>query len=506
MSSSSCSPSCCCSQPNARLPNVFTSTFTCRWRITVSSSGCSAYHSVEEGGVQLHFVLLGDLQQRLQGLAPRLHRVRQQGHGPEVRTHLTGGQLLQEPLRPADEGEPIRRSGRGAEGDHVHPLPLEQVQQVRRRGVAGRVDRQQDGVYLSDRHQVGGVFAVGRLLAACAALLAVGARLRLDEQLLLQEVQVQDGVAFPLERPVGPQQHAGGHGRVADPTVPRRPQEQGVVLRVRDNPGPQHLAPHLKQKEWNVFCVTAWPFCSISCKRTRDSCREPGRLGERAPPPPHGGPASYPQRVNTGLEVVGDGVRLEEGVVRDGAERVVGAAEFLLQRHGLPEAGLFGRRLGAGVEQGGVARPQPPISTVKLLWSGCRPSACSMSLLNNLLHCKKYQYGVFVLLRDFTRSSSPSSSSPSRYRRSWTYGLIFLYVLLEDMSVEKEPKCSRSGGSFSAGAEGDPRGSAPAWEEADRDTVLADSSCQGVGVRTSPEDRCRDTSRAPVRLRVPVEF
>jgi len=52
--------------------------------------------------------------------------------------------------------------------------------------------------------------------------------------------------------------------------------------------------------------------------------------------------------------VVGDGVRLEEGVVRDGAERVVVAAEFLLQRHGLLDAGLFGRRLGAGVEQGGV--------------------------------------------------------------------------------------------------------------------------------------------------------
>lgn len=85
------------------------------------------------------------------------------------------------------------------------------------------------------------------------------------------------------------------------------------------------------------------------------------------------------------------------------------------------------------------------------------------------------------------------------------YGLIFLNDLLEDMSVEREPKFSLSGGSLSAGVEGEPRGSAPPWEAADRDTDLADSSCQGVGVR-SPDNRCRDKSCTAVTLRVVVDF
>lgn len=51
---------------------------------------------------------------------------------------------------------------------------------------------------------------------------------------------------------------------------------------------------------------------------------------------------SYLQRVNTGLKVVGDGVCLEKGVVCDGAEGVVLAAEFLLQLQRLLETGLFG--------------------------------------------------------------------------------------------------------------------------------------------------------------------
>ena len=63
---------------------------------------------------------------------------------------------------------------------------------------------------------------------------------------------------------------------------------------------------------------------------------------------------SYPERVNAGLKVVGDGVRLEKGVVRDGADGVAFAMEFLLQLQGLLEAGVLGRRLGAGVEQRGV--------------------------------------------------------------------------------------------------------------------------------------------------------
>ena len=62
-------------------------------------------------------------------------------------------------------------------------------------------------------------------------------------------------------------------------------------------------------------------------------------------------PAPYPERVNAGLEVVGEGVGLEQGAVRDGAEGVIVALEFLLQLQGLLETGLFAWRLSAGVEQ-----------------------------------------------------------------------------------------------------------------------------------------------------------
>lgn len=55
--------------------------------------------------------------------------------------------------------------------------------------------------------------------------------------------------------------------------------------------------------------------------------------------------------MNTGLEVVGDGVRLQKSVVRDGAEGTVFAPKLLFQLQRLLKAGLFGRRLGAGVEQ-----------------------------------------------------------------------------------------------------------------------------------------------------------
>lgn len=85
------------------------------------------------------------------------------------------------------------------------------------------------------------------------------------------------------------------------------------------------------------------------------------------------------------------------------------------------------------------------------------------------------------------------------------YGLIFLNDLLEAMSAEREPKFSRSGGSVSAGTEGEPSGSVPPWEAADRDTDLADSSTQGDGVR-SPDNRCREEACPAVRLRVLVEF
>lgn len=78
-------------------------------------------------------------------------------------------------------------------------------------------------------------------------------------------------------------------------------------------------------------------------------------------------------------------------------------------------------------------------------------------------------------------------------------GLLFLNDLLEDMSVERDPKLSWSDGSLSAGTDREPRGSVPPLEEADRGTDLTVSplcSCQGVGVR-SLDDRCRDNSCTP---------
>lgn len=72
------------------------------------------------------------------------------------------------------------------------------------------------------------------------------------------------------------------------------------------------------------------------------------------------------------------------------------------------------------------------------------------------------------------------------------------------MSAEREPKFSWSGGSLSAGAEVEPRGSVPPWDATDTDTHLAVSppdSFQGVGVK-SLDDRCRDKSRTPVGFRV----
>lgn len=64
--------------------------------------------------------------------------------------------------------------------------------------------------------------------------------------------------------------------------------------------------------------------------------------------------SSYSECVNGGLEVVGDGVRLQKGVVGDDAELIVFATELLLQLQRLLEAGFSEWRLGAGVEQGGV--------------------------------------------------------------------------------------------------------------------------------------------------------
>lgn len=52
--------------------------------------------------------------------------------------------------------------------------------------------------------------------------------------------------------------------------------------------------------------------------------------------------------------MVGEGVRLEESVVRDRAQGAVSAAELLFQIQRLLKAGLFRRRLGAGVKQCGV--------------------------------------------------------------------------------------------------------------------------------------------------------
>lgn len=58
--------------------------------------------------------------------------------------------------------------------------------------------------------------------------------------------------------------------------------------------------------------------------------------------------------MNAGLKVVGEGMRLEECVVCDGAEGVVFPAKFLLQLQGLLESSLFVRRLSAGIEQRSV--------------------------------------------------------------------------------------------------------------------------------------------------------
>lgn len=65
-------------------------------------------------------------------------------------------------------------------------------------------------------------------------------------------------------------------------------------------------------------------------------------------------PLSYLECVNTGLDVVGDGVGLEQSVVRNGAQRVVLTQELLFQLQGLLESGLLRWRLGAGIEQRGV--------------------------------------------------------------------------------------------------------------------------------------------------------
>ena len=45
--------------------------------------------------------------------------------------------------------------------------------------------------------------------------------------------------------------------------------------------------------------------------------------------------------MKTGLKVVGDGVRLQKGVIRDGAEGVVFTTEFLFQLQSLLKADLF---------------------------------------------------------------------------------------------------------------------------------------------------------------------
>lgn len=127
----------------------------------------------------------------------------------------------------------------------------------------------------------------------------------------------------------------------------------------------------------------------------------------------------------------------------------------------------------------------------------------------SLLHCKKYQYGVFLLprlLRGFI--GSISSSSSSRYCRAWRYGLLFLNNLLEAMSAEKAPKFSQSGGSVSDGTETGPVVSVPPLDAGDWDTDLVLSPlcrCQGVDVSTL-DGRCRDKSCTPVRFRVVAEL
>lgn len=78
-------------------------------------------------------------------------------------------------------------------------------------------------------------------------------------------------------------------------------------------------------------------------------------------------------------------------------------------------------------------------------------------------------------------------------------GLLFLNDLLEDMSVDSEPKSSGL-----AATEGVSRRSASPREEADRDTDLEVSpvdSRRGVGVK-SLHDRCSDKSCPRVRVSV----
>lgn len=48
--------------------------------------------------------------------------------------------------------------------------------------------------------------------------------------------------------------------------------------------------------------------------------------------------------------MVGESVGLEKGAVRDGAEGVIVALEFLLQLQGLLETGSLAWRLSAGIE------------------------------------------------------------------------------------------------------------------------------------------------------------
>lgn len=133
-----------------------------------------------------------------------------------------------------------------------------------------------------------------------------------------------------------------------------------------------------------------------------------------------------------------------------------------------------------------------------MLNSSSRPT---LFPLMSFLHCKKYQYGVFLLpgvLRGFTEASS-SVTSPSRCRRSWMCGLLFLNDLLEDMSAEREPKFS-----LSSGTEGEPRGSASPRGAADRETELRvrpRGCCQRAGVR-GLDDRCCEKSSVAVRFRV----
>lgn len=51
------------------------------------------------------------------------------------------------------------------------------------------------------------------------------------------------------------------------------------------------------------------------------------------------------------MEVIGEGVRLEKGVVRDRAQWVIFATQFLLQLQGLLETSFFGWRLSTRVEK-----------------------------------------------------------------------------------------------------------------------------------------------------------